>query len=127
MASGFIQRFKGKIAASLITIANGGQILQSVQNSITAHSGGGQGSAVQLTGMACFITTVAASGDSVILPASVPGMEISVINTTPTNPAAVFPASGEKINNGSANASVNVAAASITMFYCGVAGMWWTK
>lgn len=128
MASGFMQRFKGKIAASQITMTAGGQILQSVQTGITATPSGTQGNSVKITAMAAFVSTAATTGDSVTLPPAAPGMELSIIvqNVTATT-ISVFPASGETINTGSANASVTAAKNAVTMFYCGVAGAWWTK
>jgi hypothetical protein len=116
------------VTANTVQINPQGQILQSVQNAITAHSGGGQANAVQLNAMACFIATVAVAGDSVVLPHAQPGMEISVINqsATATGPN-VFPATGETINALSANTAIAVGPQSILMFYCGVAGSWWTK
>jgi len=86
---------------SLRQIITGCEVLQqtlSVQTGIVAHAGGGQGAAVQLTAMKCFIATVATAGDSVKLPTAKVGMEITVINqsATATGPN-VFPATGETI------------------------------
>lgn len=130
MASGFMQRFKGKIVAQLITMTSpNGQMLQSVQNGVVAHSGGGQALATPLTAMACFISTVAVAGDSLLLPMAVPGMELSVINQT-ANAPNIFPFPGQAINALGANASIPGLASAqggILMFYCGIAGQWWTK
>jgi len=129
MANGFMQRFKGKIAAIQIAMQSPmGQILQSVQTGLTAHAGGGQANGTALTAMACFIATAATTGDSVTLPASVPGMEISVVVQNVTAATInVFPAGSDTINAGSAGAAVTAAKNAITMFYCGIAGQWWTK
>jgi hypothetical protein len=129
MTTGIMQRFKGKIAATLIIMQSPvGQILQSVQANITAHSGGGQANAVPLTAMACFISTGAVLTDSVVLPAAVPGMEISVIvQNIVAASVAVFPNGTDTINAGGAGASVAAVKNAVTMFYCGVAGQWWTK
>jgi hypothetical protein len=129
MASGFMQRFKGKIIAQSITITSpNGQQLQSVQNNITAHAGGGQANAVPLTAMACFVTAAATAGDSVVLPQAVPGMEISLVvqNVTAATINA-FPNGTDTINGGGGGSSVTAAKNFITMFYCGIAGQWWTK
>ena len=55
-----------------------------MQTGITAHAGGGQANAVQLTAMNCFIQNVATAGDSVKLPPAKVGMEITVINQSAT-------------------------------------------
>jgi hypothetical protein len=105
--------------------ASGFQTFSSASG-LTAHAGGGQGSATAITAMQNFFSTVATGGDSSVLPSAQVGMEIAVAN----NGAAsmnVFPASGQTINNGAANASVAVAASTITIFFCGQAGAWWTK
>jgi hypothetical protein len=100
----------------------------SVQTGIVAHAGGGQGAAVQLTAMNCFIATVATAGDSVKLPPAKVGMEITVINqsATATGPN-VFPATGESINALSANTAIAVAPQTVLIFFCGIAGTWWSK
>lgn len=129
MANGFIQRFKGKISAIQIFLQSpAGQMFQSVQTGIVAHAGGGQANGVPLTAMACFIATVGSAGDSLLLPAAVPGMELSVINqsSTVTGPN-VFPQPGQTINALSANTAIAVAPQTVLMFYCGIAGAWWTK
>jgi hypothetical protein len=100
---------------------------QSTANALTAHAGGGQGSAVPITTMFAVVTTVASAGDSVILPASVQGMVLSVANNAAVNAMNVFPATGEHINALSANTAFSVAAQSLTIFYCSVAGTWITK
>jgi hypothetical protein len=93
---------------------------------LTAHAGGGQGSATPITAMQNFFTTVATTGDSGVLPSAQVGMEIAVANNG-ANSMNVFPASGQTINGQAANTQVAVAAATITIFFCGVAGAWWTK
>jgi hypothetical protein len=100
----------------------------SVQTGIVAHAGGGQGAAVQLTAMNCFIQTVATAGDSVKLPPAKVGMEITVINqsATATGPN-VFPATGETINALSANTAIAVAPQTVLIFFCGIQGTWWSK
>jgi hypothetical protein len=101
----------------------------SFQAGLTAHSGGGQGSAVAITASTAFFSTVGAGGDSAVLPSAQPGMEITVVNQTATS-MNVFPASGQTINGAAANTAVAVvggASGSVTIFYCAVAGSWWTK
>ena len=96
----------------------------STKDNITAHAGGGQGSAVALTAMTNRITTVGTAGDSVILPASVSGMQITVINAAASNAANVFPATGDQINVLGANTAFSLAAAKTAEFYCATSGQW---
>lgn len=92
-------------------------------NAVTALSGGGQTGATPLTGMINSITTVAANGDSVMLPVSVAGMVVEVGNVG-ANYASVFPASGENIDGLAANASIALATGQSIFFTCAVAGTW---
>ena len=93
-----------------------------LRDTLTAHSGGGQTNALALTGIMNRITTVAAGGDSVVLPVSLAGMEITVINAAASNSMNVFPsaadnaAAGGKINALSANAAFAVAAGKTAVF-----------
>jgi hypothetical protein len=95
---------------------------------LTAHAGGGQGSATPLTGMLNFVSTVVTAGDSLLLPSAVPGMEVTVINqsSTATGPN-VFPQSGQTINALAANTAIAVPPQSVMIFFCGISGAWWTK
>lgn len=96
---------------------------QSYADGLTAHAGGGQGSATPITTMLSRFTTVATTGDSAILPTSVAGMSIVVINAGAST-MAIFPDTGSTINGGSANASVNIAAGKTGTFYTTLAGAW---
>ena len=72
--------------------------------------------------------TGAAAG-SATLPASLPGLEMTVHNIS-AFAVSVFPSAGgtgtEKINSGGANAALNLPASTSTVFTCNVAGQWWT-
>ena len=92
-------------------------------DSLTAHAGGGQASALPLTKMMNRVTTVATAGDSVELPQSVRGMNVVVINAG-ANSMNVFPASGDQINALGANAAFAMAAAKVATFFCATAGQW---
>lgn len=92
-------------------------------NGITAHAGGGQGSATPLPAAINRLTTVATAGDSVVLPAAAPGLQVMVVNSTATS-ANVFPASGDAINALSANAAFALATTKAATFYCTNAGQW---
>jgi hypothetical protein len=92
---------------------------------LTAHAGGGQGSATALPAMLNRVTTVASAGDSVVLPSAVAGIQgLVVVNATATNSMNVFPASGDAINALGANAAFAVAAGKAATFYCTNAGQW---
>jgi hypothetical protein len=107
-----------------------------VQDNITAHAGGGQANAVAITGPYARITIAASAGDSVVLPPSIRGMEITVVNDAAANAVNVFPASaaqggvsgGDAINALGANAAFSLTvAAGPTIFYCFSNGLWRTK
>ncbi len=98
----------------------------STQTGITAHAGGGQASATQLTASQCQISTCATIGDSVKLPPSQAGTQITVVNNGAAS-ANVFPATGEQINSGGANVASALAVTTPVIFYCFTAGNWVTK
>lgn len=110
----------------------GGQIYRSAIGGLTAHSGGGQTSALPLTSAFNQVTTVAAGGDSVLLPPAVVGLSVIVNNLAASNSLDVYPSSatqggisgGDSINALSVNAEFSVAADKTAMFFCIVAGFW---
>lgn len=117
----------GLAAASNVTFASlttTGVNVASAANALTAHSGGGQGSALALTKAINRITTVAAGGDSVKLPSAVAGTEVTVINAAAANAMDCFPASGEVINALSANTALSIIANKTVSFFCAVSGIW---
>lgn len=66
---------------------------------ITAHAGGGQASAVALTGAVNRVDTVATAADSVALPApTTVGQQIVVINNAAVNSMQVFGSGTDTIN-----------------------------
>lgn len=83
---------------------------------ITAHAGGGQGSAVALTAEVNFVTTVASSGDSVKLPTAALGLRITVFNQG-ANATDIFPVSGGQIDALGTNAAYSLSAGSSKSFY----------
>lgn len=110
-------------ATSASFISTGLNVL-SHANALTAHSGGGQGSALALTKAINRVTTVAAGGDSVVLPASVAGNMVTVINAAASNAMNCFPASGDAINALAVNTALSIVANTSVMFFCAVAGTW---
>lgn len=101
-----------------------GYVFESAANALTAHAGGGQGSALQLAKGINRITVVATAGDSVKLPVSVAGMQVVVINADAADALDCFPATGEVINALSANTALSIAANKTVIFLCAVAGTW---
>lgn len=97
-------------------------------STIAANATGTQASGTAITAMLTNVTSTGAS-QSVTLPASVPGLEMTVHNIS-ANTILVFPNAGgtgtEKINALSANASLSMPTNTSTVFTCNVAGQWFT-
>ena len=88
----------------------------SYTDNITAHAGGGQALATQLTTLLNRVTTVATAADSVKLPVAVGGIGgLTVANST-ANACAVFPSTGDQINGAGANAVFSVPAGKTATF-----------
>ncbi|HZU32609.1 MAG TPA: hypothetical protein VFB79_15940 [Candidatus Angelobacter sp.] len=102
--------------------------LGSGANNITAHAGGGQGSATPLTTAYNRVTTVATAADSVLLGATTNGPQPPTVvrNDAATNSLNVFPSTGDAINNLAANAAFAVPAGKSAIFFCVAAGQWIT-
>lgn len=97
--------------------------LDNFTSGITAHAGGGQGSAVALTTRDNFISTVASNNDSTKLAAAVVGRFQRVYNSG-ANGCAVFPQSGESIAQLGANTAINVKPGWTLIIFCVAAGTW---
>lgn len=82
-------------------------------SAITAHAGGGQGSATALTKEYSTVSVVASAADSVKLPTAYAGAHMVIENTDSTDALAVFPITGGTIDGGSANASVSLPAGNV--------------
>ena len=93
-------------------------------NNLTAHAGGGQGSCLALTSVINNISSVATNGDSVCLPSAGAGEIVVVANQVASKYVAVFPASGDNINNLGANTSVNLGGQSAITFVSSASGKW---
>ncbi len=96
----------------------------STTNALTAHAGGGQGSALALTAYINRVTTVGTAADSVKLPSAKAGASVVVINAAAANAMNVFPTSGDAINALAADAALSVAANKTVLFVCAVDGTW---
>lgn len=116
----------GAIPGSFSTLAITGLFSDSAHNGLTALSGGGQPGATALSSDINRITTVAAPGDSCILPVSSAGLKILAINSG-ANSANIFPQSGDQINAYGANIQYALGVGDIAVFTCAVAGTWNTS
>lgn len=98
-------------------------ILESYADALTAFAGGGQASALALTAQTNRITTVASVDDSVKLPVSQPGLEVTVVNAG-ANPMRVFGAGTDTINGVATATGIRQMPNSVEIFACPVAGVW---
>ncbi len=98
----------------------------STTNAITAKASGTISNSTLLTTVINRVTTVTTGGDSVLLPPSAAGMQLTVHNAHASNSMGIFPASGDQINALSASAVYACAAAKCVVLTCAVAGFWST-
>jgi hypothetical protein len=101
-------------------------IIHSETGSITAHTGGGQGSATALTTDVNVVATVASGNDSVKLPATVAGLQILVFNAG-ANTVDIYPASGSAIDALGANTPYSLAAAASRLFVGTSSTLWLSR
>lgn len=99
-------------------------VLQSSADTLTAHAGGGQASALPLTAAINRVTTVGTAADSVRLPASQPGMTIVIINDAGANSLTVFGAGTDTIDGVATGTGNALAAAHRGYYFCPTAGIW---
>lgn len=115
----------GGVVSAVALSLSGKSTNSSIQVGITAHAGGGQGSAVALTKKVNVISTVGTAADSVLLPAATgSGSEVIVINNAAANSLNVFPAGTDVIDAGSASAADAVAAGKRRIYLDVAAGVW---
>lgn len=100
--------------------------MTSALSGIVAFPTGGQVGATLLAHSINRVTTVATLGDSVRLPAALPGMSLVVTNRGAAS-MNVFPATGDTINALAANAALAVAVGTTVNFTCAQAGAWDTN
>lgn len=96
------------------------------QTSITAHAGGGQGSAQAVTGEVVYVTVCATNLDSVKLPTAALGAHCVIFNLGAAS-CDVFPVSGSTIDALAANAAYNIAAGGSREFWGQSATQWRSK
>ncbi len=111
------------LTASILALGTG--LLAGGASGLTAHIGGGQGSAFALTAAVNSVGTVGTIGDSVKLPTSTAGACVSV-----TNDAALalqaYGASTDTIDDALTATGVEVPGKSTSVFFCPVAGKWYS-
>jgi hypothetical protein len=95
----------------------------SYANNLTAHAGGTQAAALPLTASINVVTTVATAADSVRLPASAPGMQITVTNNG-ANAMQVYGAGTDTINGIATATGVSQSVGSTVVYRSVVAGNW---
>jgi hypothetical protein len=103
-----------------------GLLQESAADNITALAGGGQAGATLLTNEINRVTTVATAGDSVLLPVSLPGLSVAVINAG-ANAMQVYGNGSDTINGVAAAAGVSQMPSSATLYLCATAGAWFTN
>lgn len=96
------------------------------QDNIVAHAGGGQGAATALWAQTSRVATVATAGDSVVLPASAPGLELLVINHG-ANSMQVYGAGADTIDDVAAATGVSQMVNSLVIYSCAAAGKWYSN
>lgn len=112
----------GSITDSAYSIVNS-LLEQPAVSALTAHSGGGQTSALALTKAINNVTTVAAAGDSVRLPASAAGLEVTVTNSG-ANSMQVYGAGTDTINGVATGTGIAQLPGQSVVYTCAVAGNW---
>ena len=122
----FVDKASGTVVLGFRS-AIGSLPVSSSADSLTAHAGGGQTSALQLTAAINRVTTVASGNDSVKLPVSTAGLEVTVINAAASNSLVAYGQTGDIINALSANTGFTVAANKVCVFFCCTAGQWHTQ
>lgn len=92
---------------------------------LVAHAGGGQGSATPVSASMARFATVATAGDSSLLPASKPGMNLLVTNAGVAS-MNVFPNGTDAINALGASGAFALGAGKSCTFVCYTSGQWHT-
>lgn len=90
-------------------------LIDSSTTGITAYAGGGQSLATQLPSTYNEVTTVGSPGDSVKLLPAEEGLK-QIVKNDGANSLAVFPSTGDSIDDGTVNASITLAPGSSVTF-----------
>ena len=121
MATGFEQRFKGKVEIATLFV---GKEVDSVASTVTASTTHSIAGATPLAAIWNVIATCANAGDAVALPASVPGAVANIVNSGAAA-AGIYPAAAtDAIDTGAAGSPATLSAGKRAAFICIAAGTW---
>lgn len=119
----------GPVTASTLVATGAVVALDNIETGITAHAGGGQASAYQLSKVVSLISTVATAANSVKLPApTTVGQLQVVINGAASNSMQVFGFGTDTINGVATGTGVAQAAGKTGLFVAtstGTAASWY--
>lgn len=109
--AGVMHIFNGRVAMAMLLIQKGAKAL-------TAHAGGGQTSALQLTKGLNQVTIVGTAADSVKLPKCEQGLHVLVSNEDAADAMTVYSkeTSGVTINGTAGSTGVSQAAGKVAMY-----------
>lgn len=112
-------------SASAVAITGGtiSGVAPSFQAGSVAATGSNQGTAASLA-YAVNNVTAADGTKGVILPAATAGKLVYVYNSVATNGLPIYPATGETINGGSANAAITIEGKTLAILVGSGAGNW---
>lgn len=118
--------YSKQVVNGLLQVAN--PILRSVTVGLVAHAGGGQTLATPLASEYNLVATVATIGDSSLLPVATSNTVGQVVTAKNAGVASmnVFPAVGQTINGGAADASVALASGAVA-YYVQTGNTSWTS
>lgn len=117
----------GTLAVAGASTLSAGVALAGIETGLTAHSGGGQGSALALSATKTVhnVTTVAAGNDSVALPAATGSGAVHVVmNSAAANSCQVYGAGTDTINGVATATGVALAAGKAGLYVDYAAGTW---
>ena len=112
------------LSAGFTTLSVGGGV--TATNTITAHAGGVQASAVALVSAINNVTVVGTAGDSVALPSAVGGQTVYVINSSATsmNVFSSNSSTADTINGTAGTTAFAVAGGVAVCFISPASGVW---
>ena len=113
-------------STSFTGLSLAGYLAESSADSLTAHAGGGQGSALPITTEMARVTTVATAGDSVKLPTSIAGLTI-ILENAGANAMQVYGSGTDTINGVATATGVSQMASSVVIYTCYTAGAWFAN
>lgn len=117
----FLSKTQDSIGAGYIGTLK--HFIDGVDDAQTAHAGGGQANALQISKGFTRFSTVATAGDSAKLPTAIAGMILRVKNDG-ANAMDVFPATGAQIDGAIANTAYSLPAGADIVFVCRATLQW---